>query len=107
MSNFNWSGLWNSGTTYQINTFVTWKNVVYVSLNPNISSEPSNLNTDWDIVVYGQGNSYIDRTPLPTITPPILAAVNVTPAVATLATLVIICRLPPGTRSLARLMSII
>ena len=79
MSNFNWSGLWNSGTTYQINTFVTWKNVVYVSLNPNISSEPSNLNTDWDVVVYGEGSSYIDRTPLPTTTPTPTNTPSVTP----------------------------
>ena len=79
MSNFNWSGLWNSGTTYQVNTFVTWKNVVYVSLNPNISSEPSNLNTDWDVVVYGEGSSYIDRTPLPTTTPTPTNTPSVTP----------------------------
>ena len=79
MSNFNWSGLWNSGTTYQINTFVTWKNVVYVSLNPNISSEPSNLNTDWDIVVYGEGSSYVERTPLPTSTPTPTNTPTVTP----------------------------
>ena len=79
MSNFNWSGLWNVGSVYQANTFVTWKNVLYVSLNPNISSEPSNTNPDWDIVVYGEGNSYIDRTPLPTITPTPTTTPSVTP----------------------------
>ena len=79
MSNFNWSGLWNSGSVYQANTFVTWKNVVYVALNPNISSEPSDTNPDWDIVVYGQGNSYIERTPLPTVTPTPTITPSVTP----------------------------
>ena len=63
MSNFTWSGFWNSGTTYQTNTFVTYENVVYVSLRPNISSTPSSGNTDWDIVVYGQGSTYIERVP--------------------------------------------
>ena len=68
MSNFTWAGFWNSGTVYQVNTFVTYENVVYVSVNPNISSPPSSGNTDWDVVVYGQGSSYIERTPLPTPT---------------------------------------
>ena len=63
MSNFTWAGFWNSGTTYQTNTFVTYENVVYVSLNPNIDSTPSSGNTDWDIVVYGEGSTYIERLP--------------------------------------------
>jgi type VI secretion system secreted protein VgrG len=69
MSNFTWAGFWDNGTAYQTNTFVTYENVVYVSLSPNISSTPSSGNTDWDIVVYGQGSTYIERTPLPTVTP--------------------------------------
>ena len=69
MSNFTWAGFWDGGTAYQANTFVTYENVVYVSLSPNISSTPSSGNTDWDIVVYGQGNTYIERTPLPTVSP--------------------------------------
>jgi hypothetical protein len=69
MSNFTWAGFWDNGTAYQTNTFVTYENVVYVSLSPNISSTPSSGNTDWDIVVYGEGSTYIERTPLPTVTP--------------------------------------
>ena len=69
MSNFTWAGFWDNGTAYQTNTFVTYENVVYVSLSPNISSTPSSGNTDWDIVVYGEGSTYIERTPLPMVTP--------------------------------------
>ena len=79
MSNFTWTGFWDNGTSYQVNTFVTYENVVYVSLNPNISSTPSSGNTDWDIVVYGQGSSYIERTPLPTVTPTPTDTPSVTP----------------------------
>ena len=79
MSNFTWAGFWNSGTTYQVNTFITYENVVYVSLNPNISSTPSSGNTDWDIVVYGEGSTYIERTPLPTVTPTPTGTPSVTP----------------------------
>ena len=68
MSNFTWAGFWDNGTAYQVNTFVTYENVVYVSLSPNISSIPSSGNTDWDVVVYGQGSTYVERTPLPTPT---------------------------------------
>ena len=63
MSNFTWAGFWDNGTAYLTNTFVTYENVVYVSLSPNISSTPSSGNTDWDIVVYGQGSTYIERVP--------------------------------------------
>ena len=79
MSNFTWAGFWDNGTAYQTNTFVTYENVVYVSLSPNISSTPSSGNTDWDIVVYGQGSTYIERTPLPTITPTPTDTPSVTP----------------------------
>jgi hypothetical protein len=79
MSNFTWAGFWNSGTTYQVNTFITYENVLYVSLNPNISSTPSSGNTDWDIVVYGEGSTYIERTPLPTVTPTPTGTPSVTP----------------------------
>jgi len=79
MSNFAWEGFWDNGTAYQTNTFVTYENVVYVSLSPNISSIPSSGNTDWDIVVYGQGSTYIERTPLPTVTPTPTNTPSVTP----------------------------
>jgi hypothetical protein len=79
MSNFTWAGFWNGGTAYQTNTFVTYENVLYVSLSPNISSIPSSGNTDWDIVVYGQGSTYIERTPLPTVTPTPTDTPSVTP----------------------------
>ena len=79
MSNFTWAGFWDNGTAYQTNTFVTYENVVYVSLSPNISSTPSSGNTDWDIVVYGQGSTYIERTPLPTVTPTPTDTPSVTP----------------------------
>jgi hypothetical protein len=79
MSNFTWAGFWDNGTAYQVNTFVTYENVVYVSLSPNISSTPSSGNTDWDIVVYGQGSTYIERTPLPTVTPTPTDTPSVTP----------------------------
>ena len=79
MSNFTWAGFWDNGTAYQTNTFVTYENVLYVSLSPNISSPPSSGNTDWDIVVYGQGSTYIERTPLPTITPTPTDTPSVTP----------------------------
>jgi len=79
MSNFAWEGFWDNGTAYQTNTFVTYENVVYVSLSPNISSIPSSGNTDWDIVVYGQGSTYIERTPLPTVTPTPTDTPSVTP----------------------------
>ena len=79
MSNFTWAGFWDNGTAYQTNTFVTYENVLYVSLSPNISSTPSSGNTDWDIVVYGQGSTYIERTPLPTITPTPTDTPSVTP----------------------------
>jgi hypothetical protein len=79
MSNFTWAGFWDNGTSYLVNTFVTYENVLYVSLNPNISSPPSSGNTDWDIVVYGQGSSYIERTPLPTVTPTPTDTPSVTP----------------------------
>jgi hypothetical protein len=79
MSNFTWAGFWDNGTSYQTNTFVTYENVVYVSLSPNISSTPSSGNTDWDIVVYGEGSSYIERTPLPTVTPTPTDTPSVTP----------------------------
>ena len=61
MSNFTWDGFWNSGTTYPINTFITHENVIYVSLISNTNSPPSSGNTDWDVVVYGEGSTYIDR----------------------------------------------
>jgi outer membrane biosynthesis protein TonB len=79
MSNFTWAGFWDNGTSYLVNTFVTYENVVYVSLSPNISSTPSSGNTDWDIVVYGEGSSYIERTPLPTVTPTPTDTPSVTP----------------------------
>ena len=79
MSNFTWAGFWDNGTSYLVNTFVTYENVVYVSLSPNISSTPSSGNTDWDIVVYGEGSSYIERTPLPTVTPTPTNTPSVTP----------------------------
>jgi hypothetical protein len=79
MSNFTWAGFWDNGTAYQTNTFVTYENVVYVSLNPNIDSTPSSGNTDWDIVVYGEGSTYIERTPLPTVTPTPSGTPSVTP----------------------------
>jgi hypothetical protein len=79
MSNFTWAGFWDNGTSYQTNTFVTYENVVYVSLSPNIASTPSSGNTDWDIVVYGEGSSYIERTPLPTVTPTPTDTPSVTP----------------------------
>ena len=79
MSNFTWAGFWNSGTTYQVNTFVTHENVVYVSLNSSTSSVPSSGNTNWDIVVYGQGSTYVERTPLPTITPTPTITPSITP----------------------------
>jgi hypothetical protein len=79
MSNFTWAGFWDNGTAYQTNTFVTYENVLYVSLSPNISSIPSSGNTDWDIVVYGQGSTYIERTPLPTVTPTPTDTPSVTP----------------------------
>jgi hypothetical protein len=79
MSNFTWAGFWDNGTAYQTNTFVTYENVLYVSLSPNISSTPSSGNTDWDIVVYGQGSTYIERTPLPTVTPTPTDTPSVTP----------------------------
>jgi hypothetical protein len=79
MSNFTWAGFWDNGTSYLVNTFVTYENVLYVSLNPNISSPPSSGNTDWDIVVYGQGSTYIERTPLPTVTPTPTDTPSVTP----------------------------
>jgi len=84
MSNFTWSGFWDGGTAYQVNTFVTYENVVYVSLHPNISSIPSSGNTDWDIVVYGQGSIYIERTPIATPTstptPTVTPTVTITPS---------------------------
>ena len=79
MSNFTWAGFWDNGTAYLTNTFVTYENVIYVSLSPNISSTPSSGNTDWDIVVYGEGSSYIERTPLPTVTPTPTDTPSVTP----------------------------
>jgi hypothetical protein len=79
MSNFTWAGFWDNGTSYLVNTFVTYENVIYVSLSPNISSTPSSGNTDWDIVVYGQGSTYIERTPLPTVTPTPTDTPSVTP----------------------------
>jgi hypothetical protein len=79
MSNFTWAGFWDNGTAYQTNTFVTYENVLYVSLSSNISSTPSSGNTDWDIVVYGQGSTYIERTPLPTVTPTPTDTPSVTP----------------------------
>jgi hypothetical protein len=79
MSNFTWAGFWNSGTTYQVNTFVTHENVVYVSLNSSTSSTPSSGNTNWDVVVYGQGSTYVERTPLPTITPTPTITPSITP----------------------------
>jgi len=79
MSNFAWEGFWDNGTAYQTNTFVTYENVVYVSLSPNISSIPSSGNTDWDVVVYGEGSTYIERTPLPTVTPTPTNTPSVTP----------------------------
>lgn len=84
MSNFTWAGFWDGGTAYQTNTFVTYENVVYVSLSPNISSTPSSGNTDWDIVVYGQGSAYIERTPISTPTstptPTVTPTVTITPS---------------------------
>jgi hypothetical protein len=81
MSNFTWAGFWNSGTTYQVNTFVTHENVVYVSLNSSTSSAPSSGNTNWDVVVYGQGSTYVERTPLPTITPTPTITPSITPTI--------------------------
>jgi hypothetical protein len=52
--NVEFRGQWDLGTNYNMGDFVTYENIMYIALS-NISSGqlPPNVNSDWDLVVYG------------------------------------------------------
>jgi len=67
MSNYSWSGTWSSNTYYEVNTFVKYDNIAYVSTNGFQSTTPPPLDmSNWNVFVIGY---QVPVTPTPTPTP--------------------------------------
>jgi hypothetical protein len=66
--NVNFVGSWSSLSPYNQGDFVTYNNVMYIALNNIIANQqPPNINSDWEIVVFG-GDTPPTPTPTPTVT---------------------------------------
>jgi hypothetical protein len=80
MSNYSWSGTWSSNTYYEVNTFVKYENIAYISTNGFQGSTlppPSDM-FNWNVFVIGY------QTPVtPTPTPTIAETPTPTPSVTT------------------------
>ena len=67
MSNFSWSGTWSSNTYYEVNTFVKYDNIAYISTNSfQSTTSPSRDMLNWNVFVIGYQIS-VTPTPTPTI----------------------------------------
>jgi len=55
MANYSWSGTWSSNTYYEVNTFVKYDNIAYVSTNSfQGSTTPPPLDmSNWNVFVIG------------------------------------------------------
>ena len=86
MSNYSWSGTWSSNTYYEVNTFVKYDNIAYISTNSfQGSTTPPPLDmSNWNVFVIGY-QVPVTPTPTPTIsvtpnpTPTITPTPTVTP----------------------------
>jgi len=87
MSNYSWSGTWQSNTYYEINTFVKYENIAYVSTRSfqgSTTPPPNDLGLNWNVFVIGY--QQITPTPTPTIpetptpTPSVTTTVTNTPS---------------------------
>ena len=86
MSNYSWSGTWSSNTYYEVNTFVKYENIAYISTNSfQGSTTPPPLDmSNWNVFVIGY-QVPVTPTPTPTIsvtpnpTPTITPTPTVTP----------------------------
>jgi len=83
MSNYSWSGTWSSNTYYEVNTFVKYDNIAYVSTNSfQGSTTPPPLDMlNWNVFVIG---FQVPVTPTPT--PTIAETPTPTPSVTTTVT---------------------
>jgi len=87
MSNYSWSGTWSSNTYYEVNTFVKYDNIAYVSTNSfQGSTTPPPLDMlNWNVFVIGF-QVPVTPTPTPTIsvtpnpTPTLTPTPTVTPS---------------------------
>jgi hypothetical protein len=55
MANYSWSGTWSSNTYYEVNTFVKYENIAYVSTRSfQGSTIPPPLDmSNWNVFVIG------------------------------------------------------
>jgi hypothetical protein len=70
MSNYSWSGTWSSNTYYEVNTFVKYENIAYISTNGFQGSTlppPSDM-FNWNVFVIGY-QTPVTPTPTPSHTP--------------------------------------
>jgi hypothetical protein len=83
MANYSWSGTWSSNTYYEVNTFVKYDNIAYVSTNSfQGSTTPPPLDMfNWNVFVIG---FQVPVTPTPT--PTIAETPTPTPSVTTTVT---------------------
>ena len=87
MANFSWSGTWQSNTYYEVNTFVKYDNIAYVSTNSFQGSTlpPSSDMTNWNVFVVGY-QTPVSPTPtssipaIPTETPTNTPTPTITPS---------------------------
>jgi hypothetical protein len=87
MSNYSWSGTWSSNTYYEVNTFVKYENIAYISTNSfQGSTTPPPLDmSNWNVFVIGY-QVPVTPTPTPTIpetptpTPSVTTTVTNTPS---------------------------
>jgi hypothetical protein len=87
MANYSWSGTWSSNTYYEVNTFVKYENIAYISTNSfQGSTTPPPLDmSNWNVFIIGYQvpvtptptptisvtpNPTPTTTPTPTVTPP-------------------------------------
>lgn len=65
--NVNYSGNWNSGTSYNQGDFVVYQNVMYIALGNVLAGQlPPDVNLSWELVVYGA--QFGPVTPTPSVT---------------------------------------
>ena len=89
MANYSWSGTWSSNTYYEVNTFVKYDNIAYISTNGfQGSTTPPPLDMiNWNVFVIGY---QVSVTPTPTgtisITPTPTETLTPTPSVTTTVT---------------------
>lgn len=61
MSDYTWSGTWQSNTYYETNTFVKYNNIAYVSTNSfqGSTTPPPNDMNNWNVFVIGYQQPYV------------------------------------------------